>query len=122
MACSTSWTSACLTESNSEADAGRASLIGVAVLGYSHHEPHWFCRRVPSRPIYPIDPIFENSSYTRRCQILFERLVQEQHYDAACLVTTRNGRGILQESIAEVLPRNFSTSIAGRVECIRNLA
>lgn len=73
-------------------------------------------------PIYPIDPIFENSSYTRRYQILFERLVQEQHYDAACLVSTRKGEGILHEPIAEVSTRNFSASIAGRVEYIRNLA
>ena len=78
--------------------------------------------RGPGNPVYPLDPAFQRSSYTKRYQLLFERLVKEQHYDAACLISTEKGQGILDEPVDEVSTKHFSAAIAGRVEFIKKLA
>lgn len=78
--------------------------------------------RDQSRPLYAPDPVFDDSSYTRRYQILFERLVRERLYDAACLISSQKGQGIYDEPVAEVSTRNLTAAIAGRVAYIRGLA
>ncbi|HSH58999.1 MAG TPA: PaeR7I family type II restriction endonuclease [Acidimicrobiales bacterium] len=39
----------------------------------------------PAQPYFPVDPVFVNASYSRRYQVLCQRLVYERLYDAACL-------------------------------------
>lgn len=73
-------------------------------------------------PLYRTDTVFDDSSYTRRYQILFERLVRERLYDAACLISTAKGEGIHHEPQAEVSTRNLTAAIAGRVAYISELA
>lgn len=72
-------------------------------------------------PLYPTDPIFDGSSYTRRYQILFERLVRERLYDAACLISSVKGQGIHGEPVQEVSTRNLTAAIAGRLTYIQGL-
>jgi hypothetical protein len=36
-------------------------------------------------PYFAVDPVFRGSSYSRRYQIFFQRLILERVYDAACL-------------------------------------
>lgn len=72
-------------------------------------------------PIYPTDKRFDNTSYTDRYSILFERLVRERLYDAACLISTEPGQGIHSEPLSEVSTRNLTAAIAGRVAYIRGL-
>jgi len=73
------------------------------------------------KPLYRTDPVFDNSSYTTRYQVLFQRLVRERLYDAACLISTVNGEGIYDEPMPEVSTRNLTAAIAGRVAYIKGL-
>lgn len=73
-------------------------------------------------PIYRPDVVFDNSSYTRRYELLFERLVRERLYDAACLISTGRGQGIYDEPVPEVSTAHLSAAIAGRVTYIAGLA
>lgn len=72
-------------------------------------------------PIYPPDRAFDRSSYTRRYQLLMERLVNERLYDAACLISSTKGQGILNEPVPQVSTRNLTAAIAGRVSYIKGL-
>jgi type II restriction enzyme len=78
--------------------------------------------RDQGKPLYSPDPVFDNSSYTRRYGILFERLVRERLYDAACLISTAKGEGIYDEPVPEVSTRNLTAAIAGRIAYIQGLA
>lgn len=77
--------------------------------------------RDQGEPIYRTDSVFDYSSYTDRYRLLFERLVRERLYDAACLICTRKGAGIYEEPVPEVSTRNLTAAIAGRVAYIREL-
>jgi Restriction endonuclease XhoI len=78
--------------------------------------------RDQGKPVYRTDPAFDNSSYTDRYRLLFERLVRERLYDAACLLTTRRGEGISTEPAPEVSTQNLTAAIAGRVAYIIGIA
>jgi type II restriction enzyme len=78
--------------------------------------------RDQGKPLYSPDPVFDNSSYTRRYQILFDRLVRERLYDAACLISSAKGQGIYDEPLPEVSTRNLTAAITGRVAYIQGLA
>jgi hypothetical protein len=54
------------------------------------------------RPLYAPDPAFDDSSYIDRYSVLFERLVRERLYDAACLISTVRDEGIYDEPMPEV--------------------
>lgn len=73
------------------------------------------------RPIYRPDRAFDRSSYTRRYQLLMERLVNERLYDAACLISSTKGQGILNEPVPQVSTRNLTAAISGRVSYIKGL-
>lgn len=72
-------------------------------------------------PLYPADPVFDNTSYMDRYAILFQRLVRERLYDAACLIPTERGDGIHHEVSTEVSTYNLTAAIAGRVAYVANL-
>lgn len=78
--------------------------------------------RDQGKPLYRTDTAFDNSSYTKRYQLLFERLVRERLYDAACLISSVRGDGIYDEPVPEVSTRNLTAAIAGRVAYIEGLA
>ncbi|GAA4845243.1 PaeR7I family type II restriction endonuclease [Luteimicrobium xylanilyticum] len=73
-------------------------------------------------PIFPVDERFRDTSYTDRYAILFDRLVKERLYDAACLISAEKGKGIHSEPLEEVSTKNLTAAIAGRVEYIKGLA
>ena len=77
--------------------------------------------RDQGKPLYRTDPAFDNSSYTTRYQLLFQRLVRERLYDAACLISSARGQGIYDEPLPEVSTRNLTAAIAGRVAYIEGL-
>lgn len=72
-------------------------------------------------PVYPTDRTFAQTSYTDRYGILFDRLVRERLYDAACLISTVRGEGIHDEPRPETSTHNLTAAIAGRVAYIREL-
>lgn len=78
--------------------------------------------RDQGKPLYRTDRAFDNSSYTTRYQLLFQRLVRERLYDAACLISSVKGEGIHNEPVPEVSTRNLTAAIAGRVAYIQGLA
>ncbi|TCM33222.1 PaeR7I family type II restriction endonuclease [Kribbella sp. VKM Ac-2568] len=78
-------------------------------------------RQGSGRPVYPPDPACDLSSYTDRYRLLFERLVRERLYDAACLISSIKGEGIHDEPALEVSTQNLTAAIAGRVAYIRGL-
>ena len=109
------------------ARAYEAGLIGTVRpwLGFifvvEHASGSTTAVRDQHQPIYRPDPAFDFSSYTDRYRLLFERLVRERLYDAACLISTAKGDGIREEPVAEVSTRNLTAAIAGRVAYIRGL-
>ena len=77
--------------------------------------------RDQGRPVYRADPVFDNSSYTDRYALLFDRLVRERLYDAACLVSTERNGGIHDEPVDLVSTNNLTAAISGRVAYILGL-
>lgn len=104
-----------------------AGLVGIVRpwLGFifvvEHAAGSTTAVRDQHQPLYRTDPAFDLTSYTDRYRLLFERLVRERLYDAACLISTTKGYGILEEPAAEVSTRNLTAAIAGRVAYIRGL-
>jgi hypothetical protein len=107
--------------------AYEAGLVGTVkpwlgfVFVFEHADGSTTPIRDQGRPLYRTDPAFDNSSYTTRYQLLFQRLVRERLYDAACLISTVNGEGIHDEPLPEVSTRNLTAAIAGRVAYIKGL-
>jgi LysE type translocator len=62
------------------------------------------------------------SSYVDHYSNLFEHLVRERLYDAACLISSVKGEGIYGEPVREVSTQNLTAAIAGRVAYNRGLA
>jgi hypothetical protein len=73
-------------------------------------------------PVFPVDPIFRDTSYADRYRILCQRLVRERRYDAACFLTTNGGPPVtINEPDPELGFANFAAAIAGRVAYIQAL-
>jgi type II restriction enzyme len=72
--------------------------------------------------LYRTDSAFDYSSYADRYRLLFERLVRDGLYDAACLLTTRRGEGISNEPAPELSTQRLTAAIAGRVAYISGAA
>jgi hypothetical protein len=67
-------------------------------------------------PHFPVFPEFKQASYARRYELLCERLVREQLYDAACFVlSTREAgpKGEYREPNIELSFRTFVSSLIG---------
>lgn len=107
--------------------AYEAGLVGTVkpwlgfVFVFEHATGSTTPVRDQGKPLYRTDPAFDNSSYTTRYQMLFQRLVRERLYDAACLISTVNSEGIYDEPVPEVSTRNLTAAIAGRVAYIKGL-
>lgn len=107
--------------------AYEAGLVGTTkpwlgfVFVFEHAPGSTAPVRDRGKPLYRTDPVFDNSSYNTRYQVLFQRLVRERLYDAACLISTVNGEGIYDEPMPEVSTRNLTAAIAGRVAYIQGL-
>lgn len=95
-------------------------------LGFAFVIEHAPGSTTPSRdrgqPIFRPEPIFDNSSYIDRYRILFDRLVRERLYDAACLLASVKGEGIYEEPNTQVSTQNLTAAIAGRVAYIKGLS
>lgn len=73
------------------------------------------------RPVFRPDSLFDNTSYMDRYGLLFQRLVSERLYDAACLISTKRGEGIHSEPVVEVSTANLTAAISARVTYIEGL-
>ncbi len=61
----------------------RRPILGFFFLLEDCAEVHKPVR--PAEPYFPVDPIFRGASYSKRYEILSQRLILERLYDAACL-------------------------------------
>lgn len=74
------------------------------------------------KTVFPIDPVFEGTSYKDRYRILCRRLVRERLYDAACFVTSsRDPEQLIHQPDPETNFANFVAAIAGRATYIKAL-
>ena len=75
-----------------------------------------------AKTVFPVDPIFEKTSYEDRYRILCRRLVRERLYDAACFVTSRKDpEQPIHQPDPEVNFSNFIAAIAGRAAYVKAL-
>jgi hypothetical protein len=75
-----------------------------------------------SRPRFPIDEIFRNTSYVERYEILCKRLVNRRVYDAACLiVSTNDPSDPIREPSPELNFDQFATAIRTRAQALAAL-
>ena len=72
--------------------------------------------------VFPVDDVFEGSSYKDRYRILCQRLVRERLYDAACFLTASGtGDVTIDEPSRELSFAAFAAKIAGRATEIHAL-
>ena len=75
-----------------------------------------------AQTIYPADKVFDRTSYVDRYRILLQRLVRERQYDAAAVLASPKGGGILDaHAVPELSMTHFRAAIAGRLAYIRAL-
>ncbi len=68
------------------------------------------------QPFFPVDPVFTNASYSKRYELLCQRLVLERVYSAACLVMATNSpKTILTQPAADLSFQNFVAALRGHV-------
>jgi len=66
-------------------------------------------------PLFPVEPVFKDSSYKTRYEILCRRLVLERLYDAACFVTSSaDPTSPIHEPAKDLSFSNFMAQIRGR--------
>lgn len=66
--------------------------------------------------LFGTDPAFARTSYVDRYRILADRLVLDRLYDAACVLETAPGEGILHEPEPTLSANAFANAIIGRVD------
>lgn len=73
-----------------------------------------------AKTVFPVERIFEGTSYKDRYQILCQRLVRERLYDAACFVTSSADTSVpVHQPSDELGFANFVAAIAGRAAYLR---
>jgi len=75
-----------------------------------------------AKALFPVEEIFENTSYRDRYRILCQRLVRERLYDAACFVTCSRDPAVpVSQADGELSFSNFVAEITGRAAYIHAL-
>jgi type II restriction enzyme len=69
---------------------------------------------VPRRPVWAADPAFDGSSYAKRYEVFFDRMVRERLLDAACLVLARKSDGEVRFPSDTLSFQSFAAAIYGR--------
>lgn len=77
--------------------------------------------KVPSGMPFPADAIFHGASYIDRYKIFFERMVAEDNYDAAALITSQAGSANYSEPSPSLSLANFEAAIRSRIAYIKAL-
>lgn len=77
-------------------------------------------RRVPTTA-FPIEPKFYGTSYLDRYRILTQRLVATGMYDAAVVVASERGHGIVQDRENTLSLANFESAVKARIEYVKTL-
>ncbi len=65
-------------------------------------------------PVWPADPVFDRSTYAKRYEIFFDRMVKVQRLDAACLALANKSDGKVQFPTNALSFQTFAAAIHGR--------
>lgn len=71
-------------------------------------------------PVWPADPEFDDSTYAKRYEIFFDRMVRERLLDAACLILGDKATGQVRFPAATLSFQAFAAAIHGR--CLQFIA
>jgi hypothetical protein len=75
-----------------------------------------------AKTVFPVERVFENTSYKDRYRILCQRLVRERLYDVACFATSSNIPGsAIHQPDPELSFNALRAGIAGRAAFIKAL-
>jgi len=75
-----------------------------------------------AKTVFPVERVFDNTSYKDRYRILCQRLVRERLYDAACFVTSsRTPDSPIHQPDAELSFSTLRAAIAGRAAFVKAL-
>jgi hypothetical protein len=75
-----------------------------------------------AKTVFPVERVFQNTSYKDRYRILCQRLVRERLYDAACFATSSRDPGSpIHQPDPELSFNALRASIAGRAAFIKAL-
>ncbi len=75
-----------------------------------------------AKTVFPVERVFDNTSYKDRYRILCQRLVRERLYDAACFVTSSRIPGSpIHQPDAELSFSTLRAAITGRAAFIKAL-
>ncbi len=78
--------------------------------------------RTASVPYFPIDPVFTSASYSRRYEILLERLVLENLYDATCLTLATQAIPIVVSHPSPALDfAQFAAQVQGKANAFARM-
>lgn len=72
------------------------------------------------RPVWEPDPAFDGSSYAKRYEVFFDRMVRERLLDAACLMLGDKSTGEVRFPAASLSFQAFAAAIHGR--CLQFIA
>ncbi len=74
--------------------------------------------------LFPTDPIFDDTSYNERYQLMLSRFLCENVYQAGWFITTRKdnqGRVSYSEPLTTATSAAFRAAIEGRVNWVRTV-
>jgi hypothetical protein len=75
-----------------------------------------------AKTVFPVERVFENTSYKDRYRILCQRLVRERLYDAACFATSSRAPGSpIHQPDPELSFNALRAAVAGRAAFIKAL-
>jgi hypothetical protein len=94
--------------------AGRPPFTGYLMVLEDEEQSH-IARSIRS-PYFPADRVFEDASYATRLQIMCERLMSEQLFDAASVITSpRNNSGKFNDLSESTSSKSFLAAFAARI-------
>lgn len=93
----------------------RRPILGFFFLLEDCAEAHKPVR--PAEPYFPVGPVFRGASYSKRYQILSQRLILERLYDAACLtLATRAIPSQVSHPAPELNFRQFAAQLQAQAQ------
>src|SRR5260370_29564446 len=99
-----------------------ASVRGSATSSFWRKRPNQQTPVRLAKTIFPVEHVFENTSYKDRYRILCQRLVRERLYDVACFATSsRVPSSPIHQPDPELSFNALRAAIAGRAAFIKAL-
>ena len=95
---------------------------GLAMSFYWRKRPGRTAAVRLAKTVFPVERVFENTSYKDRYRILCQRLVRERLYDVACFTTSSRTPGSpIHQPDPELSFNALRAAIAGRAAFIKAL-